>query len=111
MEWCCHSAKNRFESRQSCGEYLVAGLVPDVDEVWFFAGFNMAHRREYSDVLGATRAASAILKENGISNIKLAEHHSVHFCSHCGAKLSEYYGPDGGALRDDQYVRQMRESP
>ena len=63
MEWCCNSAKNRFEERKTYGEYLVAGLVPDVGEVWFFAGFNMAHRRDYSDVLAATKAASAALEE------------------------------------------------
>ncbi len=109
MEWCCHSAKDRFESRNDYGEYLVAGLVPDVGDVWFFAGFNMAHRKDYSDVLGATKAASAALEEIGISNFKLSSSHCVHYCSHCGAKLVEHYGSEGGLLRDDEYVIQMRE--
>jgi hypothetical protein len=107
MKWCCDSAKNRFESRHSYGEFLVAGIYPEVGKVWFFAGFNMAHRRDYSDVLSATKAASEVIKAIGISNFKLAEHHCVHFCSHCGAKLSEFYGSEGGYLRDDNYVKEM----
>ena len=108
MEWCCHSAKARFDARNQYGEFLVAGRVPDVGEVWFFSGFNMTHRQDYSDVIGAIKAATATLKEIGISNFKLDEHHCVHFCAFCGTKLIDFYGSEGGALRDDEYVMRMR---
>jgi hypothetical protein len=108
MKWCCHSAENRFEARHTYGEFLVAGHYTDAKEVWFFAGFNMAHRHDYSDVIGAIKAASATIKEIGISNFKLEEHHCVHYCAFCGAKLIDFYGPEGGALRDDEYVKQMK---
>jgi hypothetical protein len=90
------------------GEFLVAGLHPDAKEVWFFDGFNMAHRRDYSDVQSAIKAAKSALEKIGISNFKLSGHRCVHFCSHCGVKLRDFYGPEGGSLRDDEYVRQMQ---
>ena len=109
MNWCCHAAKNRFDDRNQYGEYLVAGFVPNVQEVWFFAGFNMAHRRDYTEILQACKAAATAIEEIGISNFKLTSSHCVHFCSHCGANLKEFYGKEGGALRDDEYVRQIIE--
>jgi hypothetical protein len=107
MEWCCQPAKFRFDDRLSYGAFLVAGLKPEVDEVRFYAGFNMAHRKDYSDVLGAIQAAKAALEAESISNFKLSACRCVHFCSFCGANLREHYGVDGGILRDDEYVRQM----
>jgi hypothetical protein len=103
-QFCCDSARDRFGARNDVGEFLVAGGDP----VQFFAGFNMAHRTYYSDVVVAARAAASALDAAGISNVKLAAHGIAHYCSQCGVKLVDFYGPDGGALRDDHYVAQMR---
>ena len=86
------------------GDFLVAGGDP----IQFFEGFNMAHRKDYSDVVEATRAATSAFEAAGIANLKLAAHGIVHYCSQCGAKFAEFYGTNGGAMRDDAYVAQMQ---
>ncbi|WP_145280409.1 hypothetical protein [Pirellulimonas nuda] len=48
------------------------------------------------------------IKAEGISNFKLAGHWCTRFCDFCGAELKKHYGEDGGLLRDDEYVRELR---
>ena len=103
-QFCCHVAWNLFVDRNDVGEFLVAGGHP----VHFFAGFNAAHRKDYSDVLRANKTIAAAYDAAGISNIKLQTHHVTFYCQYCGTKLIEFYGTDGGALRDDAYVEEMR---
>lgn len=110
MKWCCHAVRNAFESRLEVGGFMVAGYYESVGEVWFFAGANMAHRKDWSNVLSANKAVGKALKAEGISNLKLQFHHVVHFCSHCGAKLRDFYGNGGGALRDDEYLAELKSS-
>jgi len=109
MTWCCSSAQGRFDSRLEYGQFLVAGPAPKPEETWFYYGFNMAHRKNWDDVLGATRTATAAIKAEGISNFKLQEFGCVHYCSTCGVNLRDHYGNDGGALRDEEYIRTMRD--
>ena len=54
MDWCCNSARNRFEARHSYGEFLVAGHHPGVNGDRFFVGF--FERRAWEE---ASRAAGA----------------------------------------------------
>ena len=70
----------------------------------------MAHRGDYTDVINAIRSATKVIEQIGISNFKLSEIGCVHFCSQCGAELRTFYGSNGGALRDDAYVNEMRQS-
>lgn len=88
--------------------FLVAGYDRDFDKVKFFAGSNMAHRKDRSAVLSANRAAAEILKREGISNLKLQIYGIAHFCVQCGVNFRKFYGEDGGALRDDDYVHELR---
>jgi hypothetical protein len=102
-KFCCHVAQNLFVARNEVGEFLVAGENP----VQFYAGFNAAHHKDYSDVFRANRTLAAACEAAGISNLKLTSHHITCYCSHCGTKLVKYYGKAGGALRDDKYVADM----
>ena len=71
MPFCCESARCRFENRLSYGELLVAGPGGSDGDTWFDFGFNMAHRMDDSDVLGAMEAASLALADSAIRNLKL----------------------------------------
>ena len=108
MSCSCQSAKNRFEFRNDCCEFLGAGHDPLSGRVIFLGGFTMCHRRDYSDVLGAVRRALRALEAVGVSNFKLSLHGIVHHCRHCGAHLRAHYGEDGGLLRDDEFVLDLR---
>src|ERR1043165_743927 len=101
-QFCCHVAHNRFDARNNVGEFLVAGGTP----TQFWAGFNAAHRKDYSDTLIANKALSAACNAAGISNVKLNMQHVTYYCSHCGTKYIDFYSADGGALRDDRYVEE-----
>jgi hypothetical protein len=109
MEWCCDYLESRFQSRLDYGEFVAAGLDPRKGDVVFFGGFNMCHRRDYLDVISATRLAALALEKVGISNFKLTEHSVLHYCKICGANLRKHYGDDGGLLRDDEYVSKLLE--
>jgi len=109
MKWCCGSAEGRFQSRLTSGEFLVAGPARSSDKTWFYYGFNMAERKTRDDVLGAIRAAREVLEAQGLRTFQLQAFGCVHYCQTCGVKLLDHYGPDGGALRDDAYVRAMWE--
>ena len=104
MKWCCDSARNRFDARLTCGDFLVAGPSRAKDEIWFYGGFNVAHRQDWTDVLGAGSELRAALESIGISNVHITRLGVQHFCYSCGSSLRDHYGPDGGLLRDDSYV-------
>ncbi len=104
--FCCDSAQNRFREREGVGEFLVAG--PNrLGQIAFHSGYLAVHRKDWSDVLGTTAKAHSALKAAGVSNLKLFLCSRVHYCAGCGAELIQFYGPDGGALRDDDFVRRM----
>lgn len=111
MTWCCDAAKSRFESRNTDGDFLVAGHDSRLGTVVFYYGFNLCHRRDHSDVLGVVRRVSHLIEAEGVANFKLCGHGVVHYCAHCGVKLREHYGEGGGLLRDDEYVKAMCASP
>ena len=108
MTWCCHVVKNAFQSRLSYGEFLVSGFDLNLEQVVFLNGFNMCHRKDYTNVIAATQRASELIEAEGISNFKLSCHSIVYYCKHCGTNLRTHYGEDGGVLRDDEYIRELQ---
>lgn len=111
MNWCCQVMKNLFEARHDCGEYVVAGFDPLTRKTIFVLGFNLCHRRDYSEVVGTNQRVSRVIKAEGISNVKLAGYRATRFCHWCGTDLRQHYGHDGGLLRDDAYVKSLRSDP
>ena len=59
-------------------------------------------------MIGTCNKLGDLMKEAGASNFKVCSHHIVKFCSFCGADLAEFYGANGGALRDDEFLRQLK---
>ena len=104
MSWCCDFASNSFAARLTYGHFMVAGVYRETGDVWFLGGFNMCHRKDYSDVTAACSAASEAIAAEGITNFKLLEYGVIHYCQQCGANLRKHYGENGGLLRDDEYV-------
>jgi len=66
--WCCDAARARFEVRNHDGDFLVAGHDAWTAEVVFLSGFNLCHRSDYSDVLGAARRVSHLIEAEGVAN-------------------------------------------
>lgn len=109
MNFCCHGAKNLFESRNSVGEFLISGIDPERGVLRFYYGFTACHRADWQDVIGICNKVSSLMKEAGVANFKLSTHHIVKFCATCGVDLSALYGKDGGALRDDEFLSQLKQ--
>lgn len=86
---------------------MVAGVCREREEVAFMYGYNMCHRKDYSEVTAACKAATNAITAEGITNFKLSEHYIVNYCQQCGANLREHYGQNGGMLRDDEYVASL----
>ena len=109
--FCCHAAERSFSDRETVGEFLVAGPSPYSDRIGFWGGFLAAHSKDYEDTLGANIILKDALKRANISNVKLTEWGAVRFCSWCGVELAVFYGPGGGALRDDHFVSRLGRRP
>lgn len=105
--FCCDSSRGCFISRESYGDFLVAGRPHQCRDVTFVAGTAMAHRADYEALLPTLNAVERAVGAFGVSNYKLLTHRFVHFCAHCGANLRRFYGPEGGALRDDTFASQL----
>jgi hypothetical protein len=109
MKFCCPATSGRFDSRLSVGEFLIAGVDPERGVLRFYGGFTACHRADWQDLVGTCNKLGKLMTEAGASNFKLCSHHIVKFCAFCGADLAEFYGADGGALRDDDFLRQLKE--
>ena len=110
-DYCCDLAKSLFEARLVHGEFLVASRSSFSDRSLFFSGFNMAHRHDYQGLQDALASIGDALTAAEISNIKITSHRGVRYCSGCGVQLVEFYGPEGGSLRDDPYVARLGVPP
>ena len=109
--FCCHAAEERFAGRQTVGEFLVAGPRLYSERVGFWGGFLAAHSKDYEDTLGANMIVSEALERANVYVVKMTQWGAVRFCSFCGVELVVFYGPDGGALRDDPFVRRLGGRP
>jgi hypothetical protein len=96
-----------FMSRLDCGTFIVAGDVYDDGRVAFIKGFNAAHRADRQRTVACNAAVARALSAAGVSNLKLQMFGQVAYCASCGANLRRHYGPDGGVLRDDEYVAEL----
>ena len=108
MKFCCPATSGRFDSRLSVGEFLIAGVDPERDVLRFYSGFTACHKADWKDLTGTCYKLGDLMREAGASNFKLCSHHIVWYCAFCGANLPEFYGVDGGALRDDEFLKQLK---
>ncbi len=108
MKFCCAPCKSKFDARLDVGEFLIAGVDPERGDLRFYYGFTACHRADREDLLGTNYKLGELMSEAGASNFKLCAHHIVKFCAFCGANLAEFYGADGGALRDDSFLMQLK---
>jgi hypothetical protein len=101
-------AQDLFSSRLDCGSFIVAGDGRGDGYIEFIGGFNAVHRADRQRPVATNAAAQAALSATGVSNVKLFSYTGVAYCSSCGANLRRHYGHDGGLLRDDAYVAELR---
>ncbi|MBK1884923.1 hypothetical protein JIN85_21110 [Luteolibacter pohnpeiensis] len=108
MKFCCHAANGRFNDRLNVGEFLIAGVDPKRGDLRFYCGFTACHKADWKDLTVTCYKLGDLMREAGASNFKLCAHHIVKYCSFCGVDLAEFYGLDGGALRDDEFLKQLK---
>ena len=108
MTFCCQPTKNHFDFRNECGFFLFTAAGPVFSKLRFYHGYTTAHNEDHTDGVEVSQTLMEAMHSAGISNFKPLAYSVVRFCPCCGKDLSDYYGPEGGALRDDEFLRRLR---
>lgn len=109
MNWCCNAIKARFELRGQDSTFIVASLSETCsDRSFFYYGdvpFRVNEGESWPD---AHKAWMKNCQGTGITNLKLITYCAIRYCPWCGVKLADYYGVDGGILRDDDFFKKIK---